>query len=106
MAKSSVKGVRVEGEVRRTTDEDCRCGRKFLTLYIFYWIKVFLKLPFAVSFSVLYIYTYILEYLYQRPDNRFFRAESVIVNIIHVKPFCKNSPQLKHMNNMKHINNQ
>ena len=30
------------------------------TLYIFYWIKVFLKLPFAVSFSVLfYIYIYI-----------------------------------------------
>ena len=29
------------------------------TLYIFYWIKVFLKLPFAISFSVLYIYIYI-----------------------------------------------
>ena len=45
---------------RRATDEDCRCGRKFCTLYIFYWIKV-LELPFAVSFSVLhiYIYTYI-----------------------------------------------
>ena len=37
-----------------STDEDCRCGRKFWTLYIFYWIKVFLKLPFAVSFSVLF----------------------------------------------------
>ena len=23
---------------RRATDEDCRCGRKFWTLYIFYWI--------------------------------------------------------------------
>ena len=29
------------------------------TLYIFYWIKVFLKLPFAISLSV-YIYIYIL----------------------------------------------
>ena len=29
------------------------------TLYIFYWIKVFLKLPFAISFSVIYIYIYI-----------------------------------------------
>ena len=44
---------------RRSTDEDCRCGRKFWTLYIFYWIKVFLKLPFAISFSVfIYIYMY------------------------------------------------
>ena len=40
---------------RRSTDEDCRCGRKFWTLYIFYWIKVFFKLPFAVSFSVLFL---------------------------------------------------
>ena len=32
-----------------------RCGRKLWTLYIFYWIKVFLKFPFAVSFSVLFI---------------------------------------------------
>ena len=29
--------------------------KKFWTLYIFYWIKVFLKLPFAVSFSILFI---------------------------------------------------
>ena len=28
---------------RGATDEDRRCGRKFWTLYIFYWIKVFLK---------------------------------------------------------------
>ena len=41
---------------RRTSDEDRRCGLKFWTLYIFYWIKVFLKLLFAASFSVLYIY--------------------------------------------------
>ena len=40
-------------------DEDCRCGRKFWTLYIFYWIKVFLKLPFAISFSVFIFYIYI-----------------------------------------------
>ena len=40
---------------RRVTDEDCRCGRKFWTLYIFHWITVFLKMPFAVSLSVLYI---------------------------------------------------
>ena len=44
---------------RCKADEDRRCGRKFWTLYIFYWIKVFLKLPFAASFSVLYIYLYI-----------------------------------------------
>ena len=31
---------------------------EFWTLYIFYWIKVFFKLPFAVSFSVSYIYIY------------------------------------------------
>ena len=40
---------------RRDTDGDRRCGRKFWTLYIFHWIKLFLKLPFAVSFSVLFI---------------------------------------------------
>ena len=40
---------------RRTTDEYRRCVRKFWTLYIFYWIKVILKLPFAVSFSDLFI---------------------------------------------------
>ena len=27
--------------------------------HMFYWIKVFLKLPFAVSFSVLYEYMYL-----------------------------------------------
>ena len=41
---------------RRSTVEDCRCGRKFWTLYIFYWIKLFLKLPFAISFSVFIFY--------------------------------------------------
>ena len=40
---------------RHTTDEDRRCSQKFWTLYIFYWIKVFLKLLFAVSFSELFI---------------------------------------------------
>ena len=40
---------------RRATDEDRRCGLKFWILHIFYWIKVILKLPFAVSFSVLFI---------------------------------------------------
>ena len=39
----------------RATDEDCRCGRQFRTLYIFHWIKVFLKLPFAISICVLFI---------------------------------------------------
>ena len=71
MRKSNVKGVWVEGEVyhlwkylltkkrwRRTTHEDLRCGRKFKKLCIFYWIKVFFKLPFAVSVSDIYIYIY------------------------------------------------
>ena len=40
---------------RPTTDEDHRCGRIFWTLYIFYWIKVFFKLLFAVSLSDLFI---------------------------------------------------
>ena len=49
----------------RATDEDCRCGRTFWTLYIFHWIKVFLKLPFAISFSVLNIYIYMhIIYIY------------------------------------------
>ena len=45
----------------RTTDEDCRCGRKFWTLYICYWIKVFLILLVAGSFSDLFIYIYIFR---------------------------------------------
>ena len=40
---------------RRATDEDCRCSRKFWTLYIFYWIIVYLKLPLAASISILLI---------------------------------------------------
>ena len=75
---------------RRATDEDCRCGGKFWTMYVFYWIYVFLKLPFAVSFSVLlitiqyaafripprtfyvslYIYIYINIYTVPQPPSR------------------------------------
>ena len=50
--------------LRRSTDEDCRCGRKFWTLYIFYWIKVFLKFLFAISFSVFIFYICIYIYMY------------------------------------------
>ena len=36
---------------RRTTDYDRRCGRKFWTLCIFYWVKVFLICFSFFSFS-------------------------------------------------------
>ena len=49
-----------------TTDEDRRYGRKFWTLCIFYWIMVFFKLLFAVSFSTymcIYMHAYICIYI-------------------------------------------
>ena len=63
---------------RRTTEEDCRCGLKFWTLCIFYWIKVCMKLPYAASFSVLciYIHIYIYIYIYKTQN------ETAIVNFI------------------------
>ena len=42
---------------RRATDEDCRRGQKYWTLYIFYWIKVFLKL-----LSVFHLVLYLLQF--------------------------------------------
>ena len=58
LIKNIVYMATVETETNisgRATDEDRRCGRKFWKLYIFYWIKVILKLLFAVSFSDLFI---------------------------------------------------
>ena len=43
--------------------------KKFCALYIFYWIKVFLKLPFAVSFSVLF---FTIQYAVFRKSFRTF----------------------------------
>ena len=40
-------------------DEDRRSGRKFGTLYIFYWAKESLNLRFNVSFIDLHIHIYL-----------------------------------------------
>ena len=58
-----------------STDEYRRCGGKFGSLYIFYWIKVFLKSPFAVSLSVLFI---TIQYAVFRKSIRTFYVQLYI----------------------------
>ena len=36
-------------------------------MYIFYWIKVFLKLPFAISLSVFIFYIYMYIQIFEIP---------------------------------------
>ena len=63
---------------------------KIMDIYIFYWIKVFLKLPFAVSFSDLifiFIYIYIYMYFYICPQ----LIQFLYVNFILIYVFLKST---------------
>ena len=75
---------------RHTTDEDHRCRRKFWTLYVFYWIKVFFKLPFADSLSDIYIYTDTHTYISRqsRPTSWSILSctQHVLSNVMHLTP--------------------
>ena len=47
---------------RRATDEDRRCGRKFWTIFIFYWSNCFLNCP-SLFYLVFYLLQSITRYL-------------------------------------------
>ena len=76
----------------RATDEDRRCDRKCWTLYILYRIKVFLKLLFAVSFSVLFI---TIQYAVFRISVRTFYVSLYIYIYILLHSWVVCNPKIK-----------
>ena len=62
LMKRTLQRSFVDFSLRRATDEDLWCGKKFFTLYIFYWIKVFLNC--LLLFHLVFYFTYIYVSVY------------------------------------------